>query len=59
METHVSIAKLIPIHKLKIWSSTQSPFALRDMLASFSFPEGNPGSCPMLEVDLVEGRNLH
>ena len=43
METHVSIAQADPYaNKLKIWSSTQSPFALRDMLAKcFSIPRGN------------------
>lgn len=34
METHVSIAQADPYsNKVKLWSSVQSPFALRDMLA--------------------------
>ncbi|HHT50208.1 MAG TPA: xanthine dehydrogenase family protein molybdopterin-binding subunit [Eubacteriaceae bacterium] len=40
METHVSVAQADPYsNKLKVWSSSQSPFTLRDMLAkAFNIP---------------------
>jgi CO/xanthine dehydrogenase Mo-binding subunit len=43
METHVSIAQADPYsNKVKLWSSVQSPFALRDMLAkALDIPRGD------------------
>ncbi|HKL12102.1 MAG TPA: xanthine dehydrogenase family protein molybdopterin-binding subunit [Halanaerobiales bacterium] len=34
METHTSIAKWIPGKQVKIWTSAQSPFAVRNLLAN-------------------------
>jgi len=34
METHTSIAQWLPGKKVKIWSSAQSPFAVRNLLAN-------------------------
>lgn len=43
METHVSIAQADPYsNKVKLWTSVQSPFALRDMLAkALNIPRGD------------------
>src|SRR5690554_1491915 len=43
METHVSIAQADPYsNKVKLWTSVQSPFALRDMLAkALDIPRGD------------------
>lgn len=43
IETHVAIAEADPYsNKLKIWSSAQSPFAIRQLMAkSFGIPEGD------------------
>ncbi len=42
IETHVAIAEVNPYSdKIKIWSSAQSPFAIRQLMAkSFGIPEG-------------------